>query len=138
VVGVSAEIAEQFVAALGKLERERDLETIAALFAEDAEIDNVTSVEGKAGHTGAKEFWRIYREMFDEMKSTFNNQIMTDGRAALEWQTKGSSKNGHEIEYEGVSILEIEGDKITRFYAYFDPRKLGRQLENSSEQQQAS
>jgi ketosteroid isomerase-like protein len=134
-VSVPEKIAEQFVAALGKLERERDLETIAALFAENAEIDNVTSVEGKEGQGGAKEFWRIYRETFDEMRSTFSNQIITDGRAALEWQTRGSSKNGHEVEYEGVSILEIEGDKITRFYAYFDPHKLGRQLENLSEQQ---
>jgi hypothetical protein len=44
--------------------------------------------------------------------------------------TKGSSKNGHAVEYEGVSVLEIEGDKIKRFYAYFDPRKLGRQIED--------
>jgi limonene-1,2-epoxide hydrolase len=27
-----------------------------------------------------------------------------------------------------MSILEIEGDKITRFHAYFDPNKLGKQI----------
>ncbi len=128
---MSEQIAKQFIAALGKLEAERDLETIASLFAEDAQIDNVTSVAGKQGKGGAKEFWRVYRATFEEMKSTFRNELMTDGRAALEWTTKGSGKAGHEIEYEGVSILEIEGDKITRFYAYFDPRKLGRQLEDT-------
>ena len=40
-------------------------------------------------------------------------------------------KNGHEISYEGVSILEVEGDKISRFFAYFDPRKLGKQIEET-------
>jgi ketosteroid isomerase-like protein len=129
---VSEQIAKQFVAALGKLEAERDLEMIASLFAEDAEIDNVTSSNEKHGKQGAKEFWRVYRETFEEMRSSFRNQIVMDGRAALEWQTKGSGKNGHEVEYEGVSILEIEGDKIVRFFAYFDPRKLGRQLEETS------
>lgn len=131
--GVSEQLARQFVTALGKLEQERDLETIASLFSENAEIDNVTSAKGKEGKQGAREFWRVYRETFDEMKSTFRNQIFMDGRAALEWVTTGSSKNGHSVEYEGVSILEIEGDKITRFYAYFDPRKLGKQLEDTSQ-----
>jgi hypothetical protein len=128
---VSEQIATRFVEALGKLEAERDLETIASLFAEGAQIDNVTSSERKQGRGGAKEFWRSYRETFDEMKSTFRNQIISNGKAALEWQTVGSSKNGHRIHYEGVSILEIEGDKITRFFAYFDPRNLGRQIEDT-------
>jgi ketosteroid isomerase-like protein len=133
----SRETAQRFVAALEKLEQDRDLETIAALFSEDAEIDNVTSVAGKEGKQGAREFWRVYRETFDEMKSTFRNQIFMDDRAALEWQTTGSSKNGHSVGYEGVSILEIEGDKITRFFAYFDPRKLGRQIENVLQAQES-
>jgi ketosteroid isomerase-like protein len=130
---MAEQLAKQFVEALRKLERERDLETITSLFAEDAKIDNVTSVSGKEGKQGAREFWRVYRETFDEMTSTFRNEIIMNGRAALEWTTKGSSKNGHEIEYEGVSILETEGEKITRFYAYFDPRKLGRQIEDTNQ-----
>jgi hypothetical protein len=128
---VSEHVAKEFIEALGRLEAERDVETIASLFAEDAQIDNVTSAEGNQGRGGAKDFWRAYRETFDTMKSTFRNQIVTEGRAALEWQTTGSAKNGHAINYEGVSILEIEGDKITRFYAYFDPRKLGKQIEET-------
>jgi hypothetical protein len=27
-----------------------------------------------------------------------------------------------------VSILETDGDKITRFHAYFNPNKLGKQI----------
>jgi limonene-1,2-epoxide hydrolase len=131
---VSERVVNQFVEALGKLESERELGPIVSLFAEDAEINNVTSSEGKEGQGGAEEFWRVYRETFDEMKSTFRNQIAKDGKGVLEWQTVGSSKNGHRIHYEGVSILEIEDNKIVRFFAYFDPRKLGRQIEDSDEE----
>lgn len=128
---MSNHIVKQFIEALGRLESQRELQPVVSLFAENAEIDNVTSSEGKEGQGGAEEFWRVYRETFDEMKSTFRNEIVMDGRGALEWQTVGSSKNGHSIQYEGVSILEIKDDKIVRFFAYFDPRKLGRQIEDS-------
>jgi hypothetical protein len=131
---VSELIIKQFIEALGKLESHRELEPLVSLFADGAEINNVTSLDSKQGQDGAEEFWRVYRETFDEMKSTFRNQIVTDGRGALEWQTVGSSKNGHRIHYEGVSILEIKGEKITRFFAYFDPRKLGRQIEDTDQE----
>jgi hypothetical protein len=128
---VSEHIVKQFIEALGKLESNRELEPIVSLFTEGAEINNVTSMEGKQGQGGAEEFWRVYRETFDDMKSTFKNQIVMDGKGALEWQTVGRGKNGHEISYEGVSILEIKGEKISRFFAYFDPRKLGKQIEET-------
>ena len=117
--------AKQFIDALHKLERDRDLETIVGLFSEDCEIGNVVT-ENK--DIGVKEFWTSYRESFGEVESTFRNEIFTDVATALEWTTSGTNGEGHEFEYEGVSILEIEGDKITRFHAYFDPNKLGKQI----------
>ncbi len=117
--------AKNFIDALGKLEAERDLETIVGLFSDDCEIGNVVT-EDK--NIGAKEFWTSYRESFGEVRSTFKNEIITDSTAALEWTTSGTTGSGHEFEYEGVSVLEIDGDKITRFHAYFDPNKLGKQI----------
>ena len=35
---------------------------------------------------------------------------------------------GNEFKYDGVSILEINDEKISRFQAYFDPNNLGRQI----------
>lgn len=131
---MSARVVNQFVEALGKLESNRQLEPLVSLFARDAEINNVTSLEGKQGQGGAEEFWRVYRETFDEMKSKFRNQIVMGGKAAPQWQTVGKGKNGHRTHYEGVSVLEIEGDKIVRFFAYFDPHKLGRQIEDTEEE----
>jgi ketosteroid isomerase-like protein len=125
--------AKKFIDALGKLEAERDLDTICALFADDCDIANVIT-EDNDRQTGAREFWQSYRDNFADVKSTFRNEIIADNRAALEWDTTGTSSEGNEFEYDGVSILEIEEDKITRFRAFFDPNKLGRQIVEGKKQ----
>lgn len=128
---MSEQVAEKFIAALERLESaERDLETISALFAAQAEIGNVVSPEKFQGPDGAREFWLKYRDTFGEMKSTFRNRIITTERAALEWATTGTAQNGTQINYEGVSVLETDGDFIMRFRAYFDAGALGRQITN--------
>jgi ketosteroid isomerase-like protein len=113
---------KKFIEALHKLEAERDLETIVSLF---SEVGNVVTDDADIG---AREFWANYRDSFDEVRSTFKNEIITDKTSALEWTTTGTAGNGNDFEYDGVSILEIEGDRITRFHAYFDANKLGKQI----------
>ena len=122
-------IEEKFVDALGKLEADENVDEMINLFAADCEIGNVATHENMRGTDGARQFWTNYRKTFGEIKSTFKNKIVSDGTAALEWTSKGTSANGSKIDYEGVSILEIEGDKISRFFAYFNPAKLGREIE---------
>ena len=125
-------VTQRFLDALHALERDRKVEGLVGLYAEGAEIGNVVSPRRFAGPEGAREFWTTYRATFGEMESTFRNVIEGDGRSALEWTTTGTSPDGKTIEYAGVSILEIEGDQITRFWAYFNPSLLGHQLEGRS------
>jgi ketosteroid isomerase-like protein len=125
-------IAKQFIDALHKLRRDRDLETIVSLFSEDCEVGNVVTDDKDIS---AEKFWSSYRESFGEVESTFRNEIITGDATALEWTTSGTSGEGHEFEYDGVSILETDGDKITRFHAYFDPNKLGKQIVNEDAQE---
>jgi ketosteroid isomerase-like protein len=130
---MAEETAKKFVEALGKLEAERDLETICALFSENCDIANVVT-EDNDRQIGAREFWQSYRDNFGEVQSTFRNQIFSKNTAALEWKTTGTSSEGQDFEYDGVSILEIEQARITRFRAYFDPNKLGRQIVEEKKQ----
>lgn len=125
---MAEDLAKKFIEALRRLEAERDLETISSLFGDDAEVGNVVTADNENVSRGAHQFWQHYRDNFDEIKSTFRNQIVTDKTAALEWQSEGTSADGSRFSYEGVSILEFDGDKISRFHAYFDPNKLGRQI----------
>lgn len=129
---MSSELAEKFIEALGKVESGGDVEEMAGLFIDDCEIGNVTLSETLHGREGVKEFWTHYKKTLGEVKSTFRNKIIGEGTVALEWNTEGRMENGSEVDYEGVSILETEGDKIKRFFAYFNPSKLGTQLSQTA------
>ena len=126
---MSEQITKKFIEALGRLEAERDLESMVGLFAPDCEVGNVVSPEKFHGPAGAREFWGAkYRDTFGEVRSEFRNVFADETRAALEWTTEGTASDGTPIHYDGVSILEIDGGLITRFRAYFDAGALGRQL----------
>lgn len=125
------ETAEKFIEALHELEKNKNAEKIAALFAVDAEVNNVVTIEN-SHDLGASEFWQKYRDNFGEVSSEFSNKIYGEKTAALEWKTTGTSADGGDIKYEGVSILEIENDRITRFFAYFNPSKLGKQMSDET------
>src|ERR671921_950768 len=124
---MSKEIADSFIGALRELEENRDVEALVEIHAEDCEVGNVSVSETFTGHDGLREFWTEYRKTFGEMKSTFRNVFATEEGAALEWTTEGAS-NGNTVSYDGVSILEIDGGKVRRFIAYFDPRALTPQV----------
>jgi ketosteroid isomerase-like protein len=124
---MSKGVAERFVEALRTLEDERDVEPLVEMHTEDCEVGNVSVPKTFTGHEGLREFWTSYRNTFGEMRSTFRNVLATEDKAALEWTTEGAS-DGEEVSYDGVSILEIEGEKVKRFMAYFDARRLSRQV----------
>ncbi|WP_174301321.1 nuclear transport factor 2 family protein [Caulobacter sp. S45] len=116
--------AQSFIDALHRLEGERDVDGIAALFAPDAVISNPL-VENQ-GEEGPAAFWGAYRKSFDDIRSEFSTILEQGGQIALEWRSTGAAK-GRPFAYEGVSILEA-GDKVTAFRTYFDSAKLGREL----------
>lgn len=122
------EITENFVNALRRLEESGDVEVMVALFAESSEIGNTALKHTLKGADGVREFWTNYRATFAELESQFRNRIAADGTSALEWETAGRSADGAEIRYQGVSVFEHEGGRITRFFAYFDPADLGKQI----------
>jgi steroid delta-isomerase-like uncharacterized protein len=125
---MSKEVADEFVEALRKLEEYRNVEALVEIHAEDCEVGNVAVPRTFSGHEGLREFWTSYRKTFNEMKSEFRNVFADEvGYAALEWTTEGTS-DSDTVSYSGVSILEIEGGKVKRFMAYFDPRSLTEQI----------
>ena len=126
---MSETIAERFIEGLGALEASGNTDGLVALFTQDAEVGNVVAPEKFHGPEGARDFWTKYRDTFEKVRSTFRNRIIEENRIALEWNTVGTAVHGAPVEYSGVSILEVSGDKISRFRAYFDPVALGRQME---------
>jgi predicted ester cyclase len=126
---MSDTIAERFIEGLRALEESRNADGLVSLFTQDAEVGNVVAPEKFHGLEGARDFWTKYRDTFEKVKSTFRNRIIDENRIALEWNTVGKAVYGAPVEYSGVSILEVSGEKISRFRAYFDPAALGRQMD---------
>ena len=124
---MSREVADNFVAALWELEENENVEPLVEVHTEDCEVGNVSVPGTFNGHKGLREFWMSYRGTFGEMRSEFRNVFATEEGAALEWTTTGTS-NGDSVSYDGVSILETEGGKVSRFMAYFDTRDLTPQI----------
>lgn len=120
--------ADRFIDALHRLEEDRDVEPIAALFAADARLSNPAHAVRETGPAGARSFWRTYRNTFDEIHSEFRNVVEADGAVVLEWRSRGRTSTGRECRYGGVSVLEFGDDGIRAFRAYFDPGELGYQL----------
>ncbi|MDQ4075054.1 MAG: nuclear transport factor 2 family protein [Chloroflexota bacterium] len=106
--------------ALQGMEETGDMQKLVELFSEDAELRRLTLDEAYHGREGARAFWNEYLEQFREIRSTFHNVIEGDNTAALEWTSKGRLREGEEIEYRGVSILEWDGDQVQRFRTYYD------------------
>ena len=125
---MSEKVANAFIEALWTLEETKDAGPLTALYAENASIGNVLAPDQYQGPDGAKTFWTEYRGSFETAKSKFRTVIASEGGAALEWTTEGTSFSGSPLSYSGVTILEIDGGKVTRSSAYFDPSALGRQM----------
>jgi hypothetical protein len=120
----SMNMTRKFMDALDTLERYGDVDYITSLFSDQCDIGNAVSPNTFVGREGAIIFWSTYRSWFREVQSTIHKMVVQDGRSAIEWTSTGTTARGHVINYEGLTILEFEGDLITRFRAYFNPQAL--------------
>ncbi len=119
---------DRFIEALHALEERGDVERIASLFTEDAELRNPTDPRPHWGPEGARRFWGSYRRSFAEIHTEFRHVVEADGTAMLEWESRGRTSRGGPIRYDGVSVLEFEDDRVRGFRSYFDTRELAEQL----------
>lgn len=114
------QISETFMQALQQTEQTKDASQLIGLFADEAEISNLSLKEPMRGKEGVREFWQNYLHQFDHIRSEFTEVSEMDGKAFLEWKAQGALRGGQPISYEGVTILKIEQDHIQRFYSYYD------------------
>ena len=115
--------AASFIAALRTVEEGGDVETLVALHAADAEVSGPTDEQPHRGRDGARRFWRMYRDSFGEIRSSFTNVVAdAGGTVMLEWTSEGRALTGGRVGYAGVSVVEFRDGLIRRFRTYFDTR----------------
>ena len=114
--------AQIFIDALHAIEQRGDLAPMIALYDDAAELTNPNEPAPLRGREGAEHFWRVYRDSFAQIESTFRQVLESERGALLEWTSTGRLATGADLRYDGVTALEWEGDRLRRFRAYFDPR----------------
>ena len=127
-----SDTTRRFIEALHALEGRRDLNAMAEVFSQDAEISNPLRGEARPDPEGARHFWEQYRASFEEIHSEFLNIVDNGAVAMLEWRSDGRIVNGEPFHYGGVTVLELEGDAVRRFRTYFDPTSLGASMAGSA------
>lgn len=125
---MTEEVAYRFIQALDALEQDGEVEPIVATFAEYCEIGTPVIPGALHGKAQAREFWTGYRSAFRNIRSTFRNIVIGDNSIALEWTAAGVNRSGREFRYDGVTILDTVGARITHFRTYFDSRAVQEQI----------
>lgn len=109
--------ARSFAEALQTFEAESDTASLTPLFADDA---TVLRLDARGERTDVEAFWREYREQFSEISTTFTHAVVGDDACVLEWGSEATLINGRSVDYRGVTVLEFDGDAITRLRTYYD------------------
>lgn len=117
---MASDTAEIFMNAVNEAERTRDVAPLVELFADDAELHNISRHEPARGREGAREFWQAYLDAFEDVASTFSHVVRYEGGASMEWESKGTPKDGEPLTYRGVSLVELDGDRVKRFSTFYD------------------
>lgn len=116
--------AEEFIAALRRVEEDGDVEAMAALYAGEAELRTSSEQATLTGPDGARHFWTAYRHSFEHVRSRFHAVLEGEQRVMLEWTSDCRTAAGVDTRYGGVSVVETRDGRIVRFQAYFDPAQL--------------
>jgi ketosteroid isomerase-like protein len=117
---MATELTNAFMRSLQQAERTGQIEPLMELFHPDAEALNLGRTEPARGREAVGEFWRAYLSAFADIRSEFTNVIQGEDGAVLEWISRGALPNGEPVEYRGVSVLEMEGDRVRKFRTYYD------------------
>lgn len=123
-------LARRFVEALHALDAEGEaaVEAMTALFADEATVTNAALRRAgteRRGRDAVRTFWTDYAHTFREARTEFR-AVTTGGDAiGLFWTTRGRDAQGEPIEYDGASLLLLDGQgRIATFSGYFDPENL--------------
>lgn len=114
---------EGFVRALQQAEEKHDPQPLVDVFSDDGETWSVARPVSRTGKEAIRRFWSDYLSAFAQVRSEFTRVIEHDGSAALEWRSDATLSSGQRLQYQGVSLIEVDGGKVTRFRTYFDPRR---------------
>jgi ketosteroid isomerase-like protein len=115
---ISDKRASTFATSLQTFEKDGDASSFAELFAEDATTQRFDARGERQGEV--EQFWQEYRNQFESISTTFSNVVEGADEFALEWTSDTQLNDGRPLTYRGVTVIVLDGDKITKLRTYYD------------------
>ena len=106
-----------FADALQTFEKDGDASSFAKLFGSGATAERL---DARGERSDIEAFWQEYRDQFSSLSTSFSNAVEGSDEAVLEWTTTGSLADGRDITYRGVTVLQLDGDKVAKLRTYYD------------------
>lgn len=122
------QVAGRFIDQLHKLEQgdAAEAEQMAALFSEDAELNNPLiehDGENRSGREAVARFWKEYKSSFRGIHSEFTDVTTSPQSAGLFWHSSGTSTDGRPLQYKGVTQLILDDAGKIRSFRIFRYRR---------------
>lgn len=116
-----SDTARRFTEALHAVEERRETSPLAELTAPDAPVLSIDGRGERRGPDGMAELFTQYLAQFERVETTFTAATEGNGRAALEWRsTAVLAVGGAEVEYTGVTVVDLDGDLVSGFRTVYD------------------
>ena len=117
-IQISDDRARTFADGLQTFEKDGDVAAFAALFADDAVTQRFDARGERRGEV--EQFWQEYRDQFESISTTFYAVVEGGDRFALEWASDAKLVDGRPLKYRGVTIIDLDGEKISKLETYYD------------------
>jgi ketosteroid isomerase-like protein len=110
--------AEQTLKRFFDIFNRRDLEAMGKILSQDAEF-YFPKTRPLMGRDRILRFFRILFRQYPELSFEIRRTITEGKNGAVHWTNRGVSRKGEPYENEGVTILELAGDRITCISDFF-------------------
>ena len=117
-IQISDDRARSFADALQSFEKDGDAAALAVQFTSDAVTQRLDARGERRGEV--EQFWQEYHAQFDSISTTFYDVVEGGERVALEWTSDATLTDGRPLQYRGVTIVDLDGDKIIKLRTYYD------------------
>ena len=115
---ISDDRARTFATALQTFEKDGDAPAFAKLFTDDAVTQRFDARGERRGEV--EQFWQEYRAQFSSISTAFYDVVEGGTRFALEWTSDATLTDGRPLQYRGVTVIDLDGEKITKLSTYYD------------------
>ncbi len=110
-------VAEYF-AALRAMDVDRWINT----FAPDAQSQDPVGTPPMRGHAALRDFLTGILGLFQQVGLTEDQVFLAGNSAAVKWTGKGTGRNGAEVTFEGIDVIDCNPEgKIIAVRAFWDP-----------------